>query len=550
MTTMNCVQLTKFYSSYVVDNNLWICMEYLEAGSLLDILKENGPLQEEYIAFIMKELLTALEYLHAKKKIHRDVKAGNLLVGRDGSIKLADFGVTGQLTESMDKRKTQIGTPFWMAPEVITQTNYDGCADIWSTGITAIELAKGAPPYANKIHPFQVIFLIPKSPPPKLESTNSTQFTQTFQNFVASCLQKDPSTRPSATDLLLHPFVSTASRTDQWCTFIYDSVIVPNELAQKQHLIELEESSVYTGTRSDDVDEEHKGREGEGKQSTEYDDHSGACSVNKDIMEEDSLDIDSIIARSSSDNSACMNNTSINRFTPSTTPSTTPSRKIIAGSSVLCPTPERSPNASMQSSPISFSFARRGPSPHTLSPRTLTSKISVYDQSVYDDSVFDDAPTKQPPPTALRHSSSTFNSSSSSRSSTPANPNSFLPAKTSAFQSIGSIVGPLSASSLEAIDNTTTIPRNFSFQSLSHCDSSDVRGRMSPHRLPNMPRATSNNMGSSPYASPKRTLSPSSFSFSSFNLPLFPKEGLHRAAKKGEEIQRLTLEVKRLQQVR
>lgn len=234
MSNMHCNQLTKFFDSYVVDNSLWIIMEYLEAGSLLDMIKENGPLEEVHIAFIMRELLVALKYLHEQRKIHRDVKAGNLLVARDGAVKLADFGVTGQLTDSMDKRKTQVGTPFWMAPEVITQSNYDGCADIWSTGITAIELSQGAPPYANKIHPFQVIFLIPKSPPPKLEGN----FSQDFKDFVSQCLQKIPADRPSASELLSHPFIAKATKTEQWGQYIMETVINPNMERQKIRMLD------------------------------------------------------------------------------------------------------------------------------------------------------------------------------------------------------------------------------------------------------------------------------------------------------------------------
>ncbi len=120
MSNIHCAQLVHYYDSHVIDNQLWIVMEYLEAGSLLDIIKDHGPLPEAYIAYIMHELLLALQYLHANLKIHRDIKAGNLLADRDGSIKLADFGVSGQLKDAMDKRRTKIGTSFWMAPEVCT----------------------------------------------------------------------------------------------------------------------------------------------------------------------------------------------------------------------------------------------------------------------------------------------------------------------------------------------------------------------------------------------------------------------------------------------
>eukprot|EP00598_Pedospumella_elongata_P013936 CAMPEP_0185012262 /NCGR_PEP_ID=MMETSP1098-20130426/98211_1 /TAXON_ID=89044 /ORGANISM="Spumella elongata, Strain CCAP 955/1" /LENGTH=699 /DNA_ID=CAMNT_0027541317 /DNA_START=430 /DNA_END=2529 /DNA_ORIENTATION=- len=184
----------------------------------------------------MRELLSALAYLHAERKIHRDVKAGNILVAADGSVKLADFGVTGQLTDSIDKRQTKIGTPFWMAPEVISQSAYDGCADVWSAGITAIELCKGAPPYANRIHPFQAILLIPKNPPPVLDGAFSDQ----FKDFVASCLVKDPAARPSASALLRHPFITGVTGVPPaWKTFIHQKV---EELRIKSASMSADES--------------------------------------------------------------------------------------------------------------------------------------------------------------------------------------------------------------------------------------------------------------------------------------------------------------------
>ncbi|CAG0883724.1 unnamed protein product [Darwinula stevensoni] len=200
--------IVKYYGSYFKNSDLWIVMEYCGAGSVSDIMRlRKKTLSEDEIATVLSDVLKGLEYLHLRRKIHRDIKAGNILLNSEGHAKLADFGVAGQLTDTMAKRNTVIGTPFWMAPEVIEEMGYNCVADIWSLGITALEMAEGKPPYGD-IHPMRAIFMIPTKPPPSFRQPD--QWSPEFIDFVTGCLVKNPEQRATATSLLSHDFIRSA----------------------------------------------------------------------------------------------------------------------------------------------------------------------------------------------------------------------------------------------------------------------------------------------------------------------------------------------------
>ncbi|XP_076137959.1 mitogen-activated protein kinase kinase kinase kinase 5 [Alosa pseudoharengus] len=201
--------IVAYYGSYIRANKLWICMEYCGGGSLQDIYHVTGPLSESQIAYVCREMLQGLDYLHGQKKIHRDIKGANILLNDQGEVKLADFGIAAQITATFARRMSFIGTPYWMAPEVAAveiKGGYNELCDIWSVGITAIELAELQPPLFD-VHPLRVLFLMSKSgyQPPKLK--DKTKWSPMFYNFVKAMLIRNPKKRPSATKMLTHQFV-------------------------------------------------------------------------------------------------------------------------------------------------------------------------------------------------------------------------------------------------------------------------------------------------------------------------------------------------------
>ena len=199
-----------YIESFIVDDNqLWVVMEYMDGGCLTDILDqfETLKLTEEQIAFICLETLRALAYIHARHRIHRDVKSDNVLLNTKGEVKIADFGYAAQLTQQQQKRNTVVGTPYWMAPELIRGHDYGTRVDIWSLGIMLMELAEGEPPYME-YQPLRALFLITTKGIPPLKDLD--RWSPEFRDFYSKCLEKEVDKRPEAAELLNHPFLQKA----------------------------------------------------------------------------------------------------------------------------------------------------------------------------------------------------------------------------------------------------------------------------------------------------------------------------------------------------
>ncbi|XP_039531616.1 TRAF2 and NCK interacting kinase a isoform X4 [Pimephales promelas] len=252
--------IATYYGAFIkknppgVDDQLWLVMEFCGAGSVTDLIKntKGNSLREDWTAYICREILRGLTHLHHHKVIHRDIKGQNVLLTENAEVKLVDFGVSAQLDRTVSRRNTFIGTPYWMAPEVIAcdenpEATYDYKSDLWSLGITAIEMAEGAPPLCD-MHPMRALFLIPRNPAPRLKSK---KWSKKFQSFIESCLVKNHNQRPSTETLIKHAFIRELSNERQIRIQLKDHIDRTKKKRGERDETEYE----YSG--SEEEEEEH-----------------------------------------------------------------------------------------------------------------------------------------------------------------------------------------------------------------------------------------------------------------------------------------------------
>ncbi|XP_074292961.1 serine/threonine-protein kinase BLUS1-like [Silene latifolia] len=246
MSLIDHPNVLRAHCSFTSEHNLWVVMPYMAGGSCLHIMKYSYPegFEEPIIASVLRETLKALVYLHAHGHIHRDVKAGNILLDTNGSVKVADFGVSACIFDTGDRqrsRNTFVGTPCWMAPEVMQQLHgYDFKADIWSFGITALELAHGHAPF-SKYPPMKVLLMTLQNAPPGLDYERDKRFSKSFREMLSACLVKDPKKRPSSEKLLKYPFFKQAKSPEYLSRTILDGL---PPLADRYSMLKAKEADL------------------------------------------------------------------------------------------------------------------------------------------------------------------------------------------------------------------------------------------------------------------------------------------------------------------
>jgi len=238
MKTSRHEAIIEYIDSFAVDGQLWVVMEFMDGGCLTDILEEYESVQltELQIAYICKQTLSGLEYIHSLSRIHRDIKSDNILLNTNGAIKIADFGYAAQLTSEKLKRTTIVGTPYWMAPELIRGQEYNFKVDIWSLGIMVMEMAEGEPPYME-YPPLRALFLITTKGIPPLKNPES--WSPDFRKFVALCLEIENDKRLDASQLLKHPFLDRTAPPSELGVSVITRAKEAKEAYQRENALDL-----------------------------------------------------------------------------------------------------------------------------------------------------------------------------------------------------------------------------------------------------------------------------------------------------------------------